>query len=255
MKMYDGVNLSTDLEVLMRRVFPSIVAIVVLAGTLPAQTTEKILSIAFRGTYTTSSKVFNNPDSPSSDMRGEYVALDNIYGLGVEVRFNIPGQSVALSIAAEYLSKQDEAGQLVGFTTPPRRLSVKEGFRLIPIELGANVPIPLGSDGVRLSIGGGVGAYIGTRILNVAGAEAPQQSKSVSYGIHVETNFDYQIIPRLYARAEMRFRDPEFTTESKFEQQATQSNGVLILLPHDPFRARVNVNGLTFGLGLVFELF
>jgi hypothetical protein len=77
----------------------------------------------------------------------------------------------------------------------------------------------------------------------------------VNYGIHVETNFDYLILPRLYGRAEMRFRDPEFTTESKFEQQATQSNGSLILLPHEPFRARVNVNGLTFGLGLVYELF
>jgi hypothetical protein len=188
-------------------------------------------------------------------MRGQYVALGNIYGPGIEVRINIPGQSVALTIAAEYLSKQDESGQLVGFTTPPRRLSMREGFKLIPIELGANVPIPLGSDGIRLSIGGGVGAYIGTRILNVAGAEAPQQNKPVSYGIHVETNFDYQIIPRLYARAEMRFRDPEFTTESRFEQQATQSNGVLILLPHDPFRARINVSGLTFGLGIVFDLF
>jgi hypothetical protein len=253
--MYGGVNLSTDPEVLMRCVFPSILAIVVLAGTLPAQTNEKILSIAFRGTYTTSSKVFNNPDSPSSDLRGQYAALDNIYGPGVEVRINIPGQSIALTIAAEYLSKQDESTQLIGFTSPPRRLSVREGFRLIPIELGANVPIPLGSDHLRLSIGGGVGAYIGTRILNVAGAEAPQQNKPVSYGIHVETNFDYQIFPGLFARAEMRFRDPEFTTESKFELQATQSNGILIVLPHEPFRARINVNGLTFGMGLVYELF
>jgi hypothetical protein len=253
--MCDGVNLSTDPEVLMRRVFPSIVAIVVFAGTLPAQTSEKILSIAFRGTYTTSSKVFNNPYSPSDDLRGQYVALDNIYGPGVELRINIPGQSVALTLAAEYLSKQDESSQLVGFTTPPRLLTVREGFKLIPIELGANVPIPLGSDGVRMSIGGGIGAYIGTRILNVAGADAPQQNKPVSYGIHVETNFDYQIFPRLYSRAEMRFRDPEFTTESKFAQQATSSNGVLILLPQDPFRARINVNGLTFGMGLVFDLF
>jgi hypothetical protein len=253
--MYDGVNLSTDPEVLMRRVFPSIVAIVVLAGMLPAQTNEKILSIAFRGTYTTSSKVFDNPDSPSSDVRGQYLSLDNIYGPGLEVRINIPGQSVAITIAAEYLSRQNVSDQLVGFTTPPRRLSVKEGFTLIPIELGANVPIPLGSDGVRLSIGGGVGSYIGTRILNVGGVEAPQQNRPVSYGIHVETNFDYQIIPRLYARAEMRFRDPEFTTESIFEQETTELNGVSILLPHDPFRARINVNGLTFGVGLVFELF
>jgi hypothetical protein len=253
--MYDGVNLSTDPEVLMRRVFTSILAIVVLAGMLPAQTNEKILSIAFRGTYTTSSKVFDNPDSPSNDVRGQYFALDNIYGPGIELRINIPGQSVAITIAAEYLSKQSVSDQLVGFTIPPRLLSVKEGFTLIPIELGANVPIPLGSDGARLSIGGGVGSYIGTRILNVGGAEARQQNRPVNYGIHVETNFDYRIIPGLYARAEMRFRDPEFTTESKFEQQTTELNGVSILLPQGLFRARINVNGLTFGAGLVYELF
>jgi len=239
----------------MRRVLPSIVAIVVLAGTLLAQTSENILSIAFRGTYTTSSKVFNNPDSPSSDLRGQFIALDNIYGPGVEIRINIPGQSVALTIAAEYLSKQNESDQLVGFTAPPRLLTVREGFTLIPIELGAHVPIPLGSESMHLSMGGGIGAYIGRRVLNVAGAEAPQQNKPVSYGIHVETNFDFLILPRLCGRAEMRFRDPEFTTESKFEQQATQSNGVLILLPRESFRSRINVNGLTFGLGLVYELF
>jgi hypothetical protein len=239
----------------MRRVFPSIIAILVLAGILPAQTNERILSVAFRGTYTTSSKVFDNPDAASTDMRGQYVALDNIYGTGVELRVNIPGHSVALSIAAEYLFKQDESGQLVGFTTPPRRLTVREGFRLIPIELGAQIPLPVGFETVRLSIGGGIGVYFGSRILDVAGAEAVQQNKPVSYGIHVETNFDYQIIPRLYARVEMRFRDPEFTTESKFEKQVTQANGVLVFLPQEPFRARINVNGLTFGAGLVFDLF
>jgi hypothetical protein len=253
--MYDGVDLSTDLEVLMRRVFPSIIAIVVLTGTLPAQPNERTLSIAFRGTYTTSSKTFDNPDSPSSDMRGQYVPLDNVYGYGVELRVTMPNHSFALSFAAEYLFKQDESGQLVGFTTPPRRLNVREGFKLVPIEIGAQVPIPIGSDGLRLSIGGGVGAYMGTRILNVAGAEAVQQNKPVNYGIHVETNFDYQIIPRCFARVEMRFRDPVFIAESKFEQQATQFNGLLVLLPQDPFRARINVNGLTFGAGIVFELF
>jgi hypothetical protein len=239
----------------MRRMFSSIVVIVVLAGTVPAQTNERFLSVALRGTYTTSSKVFENPDAPSNDMRGQYTALDNIYGYGLEVRVKIPEPSISLSLATEYLFKQDESGQLVGFTSPPRRLTVREGFKLIPIELGAQIPVPLGSESFRLAIGGGVGAYIGRRILNVAGAEAVQQNKPMSYGIHVETNFDYEVFPRVLARAEMRFRDPEFITESKFEQQATQSNGVLVFLPQSPFRARVNVNGITFGAGIVLELF
>jgi hypothetical protein len=143
----------------------------------------------------------------------------------------------------------------VGFLNPPRALPVKEGLRLIPIELGALIFVPLGSDQVRLTMGGGLGAYIGERYLTIAGVEATQQNKPVSYGIHVEMSFDYRITPKLFARADMRFRDPEFTTESRFSQQATQYGGVLILLPRDPFRARINVNGMNFGVGLGFELF
>jgi len=239
----------------MRRSILSIAAIVMLLGQLSAQSQEHLLSFTLRGGYTTTSKVFYNPDSPSPDLRGQYNGIDNLYGLGFELRMVIPGYSVALTLAAEYLSKSDEKTQLVGFLNPPRALPVKEGLRLIPIELGALIFVPLGSDRVRLTMGGGLGAYIGERYLTIAGVEAAQQNKPVSYGIHVELSFDYRITPKLFARADMRFRDPEFTTESRFSQQATQYGGVLILLPRDPFRARINVNGMNFGVGVGFEIF
>jgi hypothetical protein len=239
----------------MRRSILSIAAVVILLGQLSAQSQERLLSFTLRGGYTTTSKVFYNPDSPSPDLRGQYNGIDNLYGLGFELRWAIPGSSVALTLAAEYLSKSDEKTQLVGFLNPPRALPVKEGLRLIPIELGALIFVPLGSDRVRLTMGGGLGAYIGERYLTIAGVEAAQQNKPVSYGIHVETSFDYRITPKLFTRVDMRFRDPEFTTESRFSQQATQYGGVLILLPRDPFRARINVNGMNFGVGIGFELF
>lgn len=239
----------------MRPLILTVVAIVTLTSQLAAQGQESTLSLAIRGTYTTSSKVFNNPDAPSGDMRGQFIPIDNIYGAGIELRVKIPGNAVALSFAAEYLSKLDEQIQLVGFTSPPRRLPVKEGFRLIPIELGANIFIPLGSERLRFTMGGGVGAYIGKRVLAIAGVEAVQQNNPINYGIHVESSFDYQILPRLCVRADMRFRDPEFTTESRFEQLATQYDRVLIPLPREPFRARINVNGLSFGVGVVIDVF
>ncbi len=239
----------------MRRSIVAIAAVITLLGQLTAEAQERILSLALRGSYTTSSKVFYTPDSPSSDLRGQYFGLDDIYSLGLELRLKILSQSIALTLAAEYLSKADQQIQLVGIQSPPRALPVKEGFSVIPIELGISAFVPLGSDQVRLTMGGGLGAYIGKRYLTIAGADAVQQNNPVSYGIHVETSFDYQIMPRLFARADMRFRDPEFTTESRFLQEATQYGGVLILLPQDPFRARINVNGLNFGLGLGVEIF
>jgi len=239
----------------MRRSILSVLAVVVLLGRLSSQTQEPTLSFALRGNYTSTSKVFNNPDSPSGDLRGQFNSVDNIYGIGAEVRWTVPGHSFAVSLAAEYLSKISAQEQLVGFTTPPKRLPVDEGFRLVPVELGAQVFIPLGSDHVRLTMGGGLGAYIGSRVLKIAGVEAAERNAPVYYGIHVETSFDYRIRPGFFVRAEMRFRDPEFTSESEFTQPATQSGGVLVLLPRAPFRARINVNGLNFGLGVGIEMF
>jgi hypothetical protein len=240
---------------LMRRLILSVLAVVVLLGRLSSQTQEPTLSFALRGTYTSTSKVFINPDSPSGDLRGQYNSIDNIYGAGAELRWRVHGNSFAISLATEYLSKISSQSQLVGFTTPPQRLPVEEGFWLIPVELGLQVFIPLGSDRVQFTMGGGVGAYIGSRFLKIAGVEAVERRTPVHYGIHVETDFDYRIRPGLFVRAEMRFRDPEFTTESEFTQPATKSGGVLVLFPSVPFRARINVNGMNFGIGVGIEMF
>ena len=239
----------------MRRSILSVLAVVVLLGRLSSQTQEPAVSFSLRGTYTNTSKVFINPDSPSGDLRGQFNPIDNIYGVGAEFRWRVPGNSFALSLAAEYLSKISDQVQLVGFTVPPQRLPVEEGFRLIPVELGVQVFIPLGSERVQLAMGGGVGAFIGSRFLKIAGVEAVERRTPVYYGIHVETSFDYRISPGFFVRAEMRFRDPEFTSESEFTQAATQSGGVLVLFPRAPFRARINVNGLNFGLGVGIEMF
>lgn len=239
----------------MRCSIVSIATVLMLFGQFRAEAQEHQFSLTLRGGYTTTSKIFYNPDSPSPDLRGQYTGIDNIYAPGIELRWMIPGYSIAISIAAEYITKYDEEIQLVGFLNPPRALPVKEGLRLVPIELGGLTFIPLGSDKVRLTMGGGLGMYIGQRSLTIAGVEASQQNKPISFGIHVETSFDYRITPRLFARLDMRFRDPEFTTESRFQQEATQYGGVLVLLPRDPFRAKINVNGLNFGLGMGIELF
>ncbi|MGA3246043.1 MAG: hypothetical protein ABSE41_15605 [Bacteroidota bacterium] len=239
----------------MRRSIASIVTVLMLSGQFRAEAQEHQFSFALRGAYTTTSKTYTNPDSPSADLRGQYTGIDNIYAPGFEIRWMVPGNSIAISLAAEYLSKFDEEMELVGFLNPPRALPVKEGLRLVPIELGGLVFVPLGSDKVRLTMGGGLGMYIGRRYLTIAGVEASQQNKPVSFGIHVETSFDYRVTPGLFARLDMRFRDPEYTTESRFQQEATQYGGILVLLPRDPFRAKINVNGLNFGLGVGFEVF
>jgi len=230
------------------------ILLVVLSGKLVAQASSWTLSIAAKANYTTTSRVFYNPDSPSNEIRSQYAALENIYGAGVEVRLKLPNDNFFISLSTEYLSKLQEQIQTVAFVGPPRRAPVKDGFRLIPVELGANIFIPIGSETIQVSMGGGVGLYYGTRILSVAGVDAPQQNKPVGFGIHVESSFDYRVLPWFAVRGEMRFRDPELTTENRFDKSLVLYNGAAIAFPSNVFRTRINVNGLSFGVGIVVDI-
>ncbi|HTY36134.1 MAG TPA: hypothetical protein VMH23_03430 [Bacteroidota bacterium] len=216
---------------------------------------DHAFSLTLRGGYTTTSKIYSNPDAADPELAGQYSGIDNIYAPGLELRWTLPGQSIALTLEVERIAKSQEDIELVGFTNPPSALPIKEGLRLYSLELGGLLFIPLGSDQVRLTMGGGLGMYIGERSVTIAGVEATQQNSPISVGIHVETSFDYRITQNVFARLDMRFRDPEYTAESRFLRPATQYGGQLVLLPEQTFRAKVNVNGLNFGLGIGVELF
>jgi hypothetical protein len=224
-------------------------------GRLSAQREGWHFSVAALGGYTTTSKVFYNPDSPSSDIRSQYTSVDNIYGGGLELRVGRSDYSFFLALKVEYLSKLQDQIQPVAYAGPPIPAPVKDGFRLIPVELGVNMYIPLGTELARLSMGGGIGAYYGKRILSVAGVDAPQVNDPVGIGIHVESSFDYRVLRGVAVRGEMRFRDPEVTTENQFQEKSAVYNGKTIPFPTSPFRTRINVNGLMFGLGIVVDLF
>jgi hypothetical protein len=212
------------------------------------------VSVAALGGYTTTSKVFYNPDSPSSDIRSEYTSVDNIYGGGLELRVGRSDDNFFLALKVEYLSKLQDQIQPVAYAGPPIPAPVKDGFRLTPVELGVNMYIPLGTENARLSMGGGIGAYYGKRILSIAGVDAPQQNHPVGIGIHVESSFDYRVLRGVAVRGEMRFRDPEVTAENRFQGRSAIYNGNTIPFPTSAFRTRINVNGLMFGLGIVVDL-
>jgi len=229
--------------------------LVFFVGRLFAQHDGWHFSVAGLGGYTTTSKVFYNPDSPSSDIRSQYTSVDNIYGGGLELRVGRTDYNFFLALKIEYLSKLQDQIQPVAYTGPPIPAPVKDGFRLMPIELGVNMYVPLGTEQARLSMGGGIGAYYGKRILSVAGVDAPQVNDPVGVGIHVESSFDYRILKGFAIRGEMRFRDPEVTAENRFQGRSAVYDGKTILFPTNAFRTRINVNGLMFGLGIVVDLF
>ncbi len=220
-----------------------------------AQSTDRVLTVVVRGGYTTSSKVFYNPEASSADIRAQYNALEGIFGGGIEVRYHWPEFNFFLTLSAEYLSKHRDQTQILGFSDPPLQVPFTEGFVLIPIELGANVYIPVGSEKFRVSMGGGIGAYYGEQLLTVAGIKAAMRNRPLSVGIHVESGVEYRVLPGIWLRGDMRFRDPEVRSVIRFEKLTTQYQGSTLTFSNNDFKTRIDVDGMSFGLGIVVEVF
>ncbi len=236
----------------MKRFWIIVASNAVVLSTTTVSAGDKLFTAILRGNYTTSSKIFFSPDAPTAEQRAQFVQLEGIAGGGLELRYHWPGESFFFSLSVDYLSKSHEQMQEVAFA-PLLRVPLTEGFHLIPVELGLHTFIPLGSENMRLSMGGGIGAYYGGRILRVAGVDAAMQNKPVKIGIHIASGFEYQVLPGIWVRGDMRFRDPELRTVNHFSEERTLYNDAEILFPRGNLTSRIDVNGMTFSLGMVVE--
>ena len=61
----------------------------------------------------------------------------------------------------------------------------------------------------------------------------------------------YLITDFFSVRGELKFRDPQFDMQSKFSKTEVIINGQPFEINNDVFDSKVNINGITFGLGLV----
>lgn len=212
-------------------------------------------SIVARGNYITSSKLFFNPDAATDDLRSQYITVDDMFGGGLEVRVRVQDANVFLTLSADYVSKIRDESQLLVIGGSLRRLPATEGVRFIPMEFGINTYVPVGSNDIKLTMGGGVGAYYAIRTLTVAGVGVRISNTPIGYGIHVSTGVEYRLNPIIAFRMEMKFRDPEVVNESSFEQESTNYDGSVIVFPQNPFRTKIQVDGLSLSLGVMVEIF
>jgi len=238
----------------MRRLWTTAMLAVVLSGTTALQAGDKNLSAILRGNYTTSSKIFFSPNAATEELRNQYFELEGVLGFGVELRYQWPGESFFFTLSADYLSKVREQEQFVAFAGPQTRYPVVDGFFLIPVEFGVHTYIPLGSETVRFSMGGGVSVYYGERIFRVADVDVAMQNRPIGVGIHIASGFEYRLVSGILLRGDMKFRDPELKTVSRYTQAETTYDGNRLSFPLNDISGRINVNGMTFSLGVVVEI-
>ena len=211
-------------------------------------------ALLVRGNYITSSKLFNNPDAPTADLRNDYTPVDGMMGGGIEVRYPLEDVNLYLALSVDVNSKRSQENLRTSFGGTIRRLPVTEGLRFIPIELSANTYIPLGSETIMFSMGGGVGMYYAARTLTVAGVATNISNNPLSLGIHVGLGVEYKIFSDVFAACGMKFRDPEIISESRFTQDYVDYDGSRVTFPQDPMKTKINIDGMSLSLGLVFRL-
>jgi hypothetical protein len=194
-----------------------------------AQSQEKLYSVAVKGNFTISSRLFHNIDAPNEFTRSQYISIDNIFGFGVDIRRAIDDTRLEVGIAAEYLRAKQKSR-----TNP----SVEEGYWTVPVELTGYFVIPFSSDRARLYIGGGLGMYFGERERTVGNQRSSVIASEPGVGIHVLTGFGYSFTDWFALRSELKFRDIQF------ESTILGDN-------NEPSRARINVDGMVLDAGIV----
>ncbi len=212
------------------------------------------VSAGARGILTTSSKLFLNPDGRTPELRTEHTAINSVYGGGIDLRARLPEDNFFFAISGEYVSIIQKETRLDASLSPPRRVPVEEGYILIPLEIGVHLYIPLGSETWRVSMGGGFGAYYGERVYRVAGIRAEPRGNRFAFGIHVETQTEYQVLGLISVAAGLKFRDPEINAINRFETISTVYNNNVIVFPKGDMKSRINVDGITVSLGVIIEI-
>ncbi len=219
-----------------------------------AQNHEWRFAFLARGNFTTTSRIYPNPEASSNDLQVLNTPFNSVISGGLEVRAKWRDDSFFFYLSTEYLSDAQSALKLDGSLNPPRRVPFEDGYRVIPVEAGMQVYVPVGSQSWKLSMGGGVGGYYSQRILKVAGVNASSVGNPLGFGIHVALHAEYAILSGVSVIATMKFRDPEIDVYNKFDSPTAIYGNDVLTFPSGDVHSRINVDGMTLGLGIVVEI-
>ena len=205
-----------------------------------------------RSTIVTSSRVFSNPNAQDIVDRDHYDFVDDLLGGGMEYRLEFPDQNLLLSLSVEYVSRiLSQTDPFLTTTNELVQLPVEQGVRFIPVEFGVATYIPLITNTLRLTMGGGAGIYYVERAYSIGGISMKSTALPIGYGIHIESGIDYRIYKNIGLSWEMRFRDPEVTNNSDFGTNRITVDGDQIPVNNISQQSKINVHGVSFTIGVL----
>jgi len=230
----------------------ALILVVFFTSIIFPQYNGKNLSIGINGVYTTTAKLFLNPNSSDVTLRNQSFLIEDIFNPGLDFRYRLT-EPLVIGLNVEYMSKTSAGPNLRLFSgNSTATVNVEDGFRLIPIELSIHYLLPFSTESFKFFMGGGVGYYFGEQIRKFGDVEVENADRKIAYGIHVSISMDYLINPNIAARTEMKFRDPQFTVRNRYTKETVNYRGEVFRVPQEFFDSKINVDGVTFVLGAVF---
>ena len=218
------------------------------------QFNEHNFGISVNLVYTTSAEIFLNPNSSDPVVRNQSYTLEDIFNPSLDVRYRL-SEYFILGFNVEYINKTAEAPNLTAFIGNQLIvLNVEDGFRVLPFELTAHYLFPFSTEDFKFLMGGGIGYYRGEIIRKFSDVDLAVVQRKIALGIHVSASMDYMLIDNVSFRFEMKFRDPQYEVKSEYTKTEVIYQGETITLPDDVFETKVNIDGLTFILGIVYHL-
>ena len=238
----------------MKSIKTCIILIVILAPNVFGQYADHDWGVSVNYSYTTTSKLYLFPNAIDPFLRDQHKTLEDIISYSTEVRYRV-SRRLALGLNLEYLERTSKNSVPLGGPSGSIVAIADEGFSLVPVEFSVYYLLPFSTDVLKFHMGGGLGFYLGNHIRKIEDAEFENVSREMAYGIHVSTGMDYMIKDFLSVRGEMRFRDPQFEVESKYNKTDVRIRDNLYALPQSNQDSKINVDGITFTIGVVFHLF
>lgn len=214
----------------------------------PAPCQVQSYSIEIFGAFTTSSKLYPHPNDGDEFARAMYLSLDDIFHGGIEMRASITPVDLKIGIGTEFIQKTEIIDVPASFSTIP----VRDGYRVIPIELTGYFQLPIGNDRLHVYLGGGIGIYMGERIYHYPGAAAAATSRTGGFGIHILSGGEFVLSNHWAIRSEIKFRDVQFESVNQFHQPSTFYQGTYLPLPQEPFASRFSIDGMTLRTGIAY---
>jgi outer membrane protein W len=212
----------------------------------------KNFSLSVNGVYTTTAKLFLNPNSTDVTVRNQSFLIEDILNPGLDFRYRLT-EPIAIGLNIEYMVKTSSGPNLRLFSgSSAVTVDVEDGFKMIPVELSIHYLLPFSTESFKFFMGGGMGYYFGEQIRKFSDVEVENAERKSAYGIHVSISMDYVINSIIAVRGEMKFRDPQFTVKNRYTKEFVNYEGDVYRIPQEFFDSKINVDGVTFVLGAVF---